>query len=169
MSITYRDAVPADAPLIARLYRTVFRDAFAHLYRPDNLDKFLSGVSLTDWEAQLADPAYAFRIAEADGTPAGYVKLGPLKLPVSSEGAAMLLEQLYVLKPHHGRGIGRVLMDWAVDAARMRGAKQLYLTVFTDNRRAKRLYELFGFEPAGRYDFRVGDQVDEDIIMLKQL
>ena len=40
-------------------------------------------------------------------------------------------------------------MDWALDEARRRGAEELYLTVYTDNHRARRFYERYGFEAVG--------------------
>ena len=60
-------------------------------------------------------------------------------------------------------------MDWALAEASQRGAKELYLTVYTDNHRARRLYDRYGFEAAGRYAFMVGNQADEDMIMRKRL
>ena len=169
MTITYRNAAPADAATLDRIFNTTFCDTFAHLYRPEDLDAFLSSFGVADWEAQLGDPAFAFRIGEVDGEPAGYVKLGPLKLPVEPNGPALLLDQLYILKQHHGVGIAHGLMDWALAETARRGAQELYLTVFVDNHRARRFYDRYGFEPVGRYDFMVGNQADEDIIMRKLL
>jgi ribosomal protein S18 acetylase RimI-like enzyme len=169
MTIAYRDAVPADAATLDRLFDTVFCDTFAHLYRPEDLDAFLSSFSIADWEEQLRDPAFACRIAEVDGEPAGYIKLGPLKLPVEPDGPSLLLNQLYVLNAHHGVGIAHALMDWAVEETKRRGASCIYLTVFTDNHRARRFYDRYGFEAVGRYDFMVGNQADDDIIMRKTL
>jgi RimJ/RimL family protein N-acetyltransferase len=37
------------------------------------------------------------------------------------------------------------------------------------NERARRFYDRYGFEAVGRYDFMVGNQADEDIIMMKAL
>lgn len=169
MTIAYRDAGPADAATLDRLFDTIFCDTFAHLYRPEDLDAFLTSFGVEDWGAQLGDPEFACRIAEVEGLPAGYVKLGPLKFPVEPNGPALLLDQLYVLKDHHGIGIAHALMDWAFDEARRRGAGAIYLTVFTDNPRARRFYDSYGFEAVGRYDFMVGSQADEDIIMRKSL
>ena len=104
------------------------------------------------------------------GEPVGYVKLGPvLKLPIGAAAPALLLDQLYVLKDHHGSGIARALMDWAIDESRRRGAQELYLTVYVDNHRARRFYDRYGFEAVGRYDFMVGNHADEDLIMRKSL
>ena len=70
-------------------------------------------------------------------------------------------------RQHHGAGIAARLMDWALDEARRRGAEELYLTVFVENHRARRFYERYDFVPVGRYDFMVGSQADEDVIMRK--
>jgi GNAT superfamily N-acetyltransferase len=167
--ITYRDATSADAATLERIFDTVFSGTFGHLYRPEDLDAFLSSFGVANWEAQLTDPAFAFRIAEADAEPIGYVKLGPLKLPVETSRPAMLLDQFYVLEAHHGAGIAPALMNWAFDEARRRGAEELYLTVFIDNHRARRFYDRYGFDAVGRYDFMVGSHADEDVIMRKSL
>jgi GNAT superfamily N-acetyltransferase len=169
MTMTYRDATRADAAMLDRIFDTVFCDTFAHLYRAEDLDAFLQSFGIADWEEQLEDAAFACRIAEVDGEPVGYAKLGPLKLPVEEDSPALLLDQLYILKPYHGVGIAHALMDWTLDEARRRGAERLYLTVFVDNRRARRFYDRYGFEDVGRYDFMVGNHADEDIIMRKTL
>ena len=169
MNITYRAATPADAATLDRIFESSFCDTFAHLYRPDDLDAFLSSFGIADWKAQLGNAAYAFRLAEADGEAVGYVTLGPMKLPIEVERPAILLDQIYILTGYHGVGIAHGLMDWAVDEGRRRGAEELYLTVYIENHRARRFYDRYGFEDVGRYGFKVGNHVDEDVIMRKSL
>src|SRR5512146_2934800 len=62
MNITYRAATPADAATLDRIFESSFCDTFAHLYRPDDLDAFLSSFGIADWKAQLGNAAYAFRL-----------------------------------------------------------------------------------------------------------
>jgi GNAT superfamily N-acetyltransferase len=169
MTVTYRDGGPEDAEAIDRIFRTSFCETFAHLYRADDLTEFLAAFTPAAWRAELANPDYAFRLAQIEGDPVGYVKLGPSALPIEPAGPSMELRQLYLLKDHHGKGIASELMDWALGEARRRGKEQLYLTVFTDNLRARGLYERYGFEEVGPYKFMVGKQADEDIIMRKAL
>jgi GNAT superfamily N-acetyltransferase len=163
--IAYRGAVPGDAPAIDALFRRSFAETFAHLYRPEDLAAFFLAFTLQAWRDEIADPDFAFRLAEADGRLAGYAKIALVSLPVEPAGPAAELRQLYVAAPWHGAGMARALMDWAIDQARARGAAELYLSVFTDNRRAKAFYARYGFEPVGPYSFMVGTQADEDIIM----
>jgi ribosomal protein S18 acetylase RimI-like enzyme len=169
MTASCREAVPGDARALHEIFEKSFCDTFAHLYRSEDLEAFLSGFTVEGWESQLRDPAYSFRIAEDQGKPVGYLKLGPMKLPIEVPGRAILLDQLYILKEHHGSGISHALMDWALEESLGRGATDLYLTVYVDNHRARRFYERYGFDPVGRYDFMVGNHADEDIIMRKIL
>ena len=46
-----------------------------------------------------------------------------------------------------------------------RFAKELVLSVYVDNHRARRFYERYGFEVVGKYDFMVGSHADEDLIL----
>jgi ribosomal protein S18 acetylase RimI-like enzyme len=169
MTLSFRNATPRDLPAIDRVFRTSFCDTFAHLYRAADLSAFLAKFTPEAWREEFDDPAYAFRVADVNREVVGYVKLGPLTLPVDPVPGAMELRQLYLLKERHGSGIATQLMDWALEEARRRGAEQLYLTVYKDNDRARRVYERYGFVPVGRYDFMVGEHADEDIIMRKAL
>lgn len=169
MSVSYRDAEPADAAALDCLFRSSFCDTFAHLYQQRDLDLFLQSFDVADWEAELEDPQYAFRIAEVDGQSAGYIKIGPLKPRIEAKGPALLLDQLYVLTDHHGAGIAQQLMAWALGEAKRRGAAQMFLTVYIENHRARSFYDRYEFEAVGRYDFMVGNHADEDIIMRKFL
>ena len=169
MTVTYRAASVADLPAIDRIFRTSFCDTFAHLYSDEDLSAFLSKFTAEAWRSEMEDSAYSFRIAEDEGEAVGYLKLGPSTLPVETGASATELRQLYVLKAHHGTGVARELIDWGLHEAKQRGAEELYLTVYVDNRRARRFYERYGFVAVGSYDFMVGSHADEDIIMRKVL
>lgn len=160
-----RDATPADAAAIAALARDTFTDTFGHLYHPDDLALFLAGHTTERWHGELTDPAFAIRVAEAQGALVAYAKLGPPSLPFTPLAGATELRQFYVRAAHHGSGLAARLMDWVLATARARGFAHLYLSVFTENHRAQRFYARYGFEAVGPYAFMVGNHVDEDIVM----
>jgi GNAT superfamily N-acetyltransferase len=166
--ILYRDGTPDDIPAIDALFRQGFIDTFGHIYDPKDLAAFFSRFSEAAWRAEITDPDFAFRLAEEDGALAGYAKISSVSLPVAPVGPAVELRQLYVLQRWHGTGIAQALMDWVLAQARARGAETLYLTVFTDNRRARSFYARHGFEEVGPYVFMVGSHADQDIIMCKK-
>jgi ribosomal protein S18 acetylase RimI-like enzyme len=162
--IACRDAGPADAEALADLFRRSFTETFGALYRREDLDAFLAGLGEGAWRGELADPAIAGRIAEAEGAAIGFAKIGPLALPVEAAGPAAELRQLYVLKPFQGRGVAQALMGWVLAEARRRGAGELFLSVYSGNDRAKRFYRNYGFSYVAPYLFMVGAQADEDEI-----
>ena len=69
--IAYRNAGVDDAAALATLGADSFTATFGHLYAPADLALFLAKHSAANWAAELADPAFAVRIAEADGAPIG--------------------------------------------------------------------------------------------------
>jgi GNAT superfamily N-acetyltransferase len=164
-NITYRDAAAADAGLMARIGPESFTETFGHLYTPENLAAFLVNHSEANWRGELEDPLFSVRLAEAEGEAVGFAKVGPPSLPFEVAGPTVELRQLYVLKPWQGAGVAPALMAWVLDEARRRGAAQLFLSVFTDNHRAKAFYARYGFKAVGAYAFMVGSHADEDIIM----
>ena len=168
-AISYRNATPADAPLLSRLGPETFTETFGHLYTPENLAAFLLNHSVENWRAELSDPRFTVRLAEQDGKAVGFAKVGPPSLPFEVTGPTTELRQLYVLKPWQGAGVAQALMDWVIKEAQARGAGQLFLSVFVDNHRAQRFYARYGFEPVGTYAFMVGSHADEDIIMRARL
>jgi ribosomal protein S18 acetylase RimI-like enzyme len=165
----YRDATPADAALIADLFERSFVETFGHLYRADDLAAFLAQLSPEGFRGELVDPAYSFRLAFEGEEAAGFCKMGPLTLPVSPEMPAIELRQLYLLRRWHGRGIAPVLMDWGLAEARRREVKEVYLTVYTENQRARAFYRRYGFSYVARYAFMVGNHADEDEIWKLEL
>jgi GNAT superfamily N-acetyltransferase len=169
MTVEYRTATVRDAEALAALGTATFVATFGHLYQPGDLEIFLQNHSPDVWEKELADSAFAVRVAELDGTMVGYAKLGPPHLPFEPRGEAAELRQLYVLEDMKGQGVARTLIEWIIDRARDRRADHLYLSVFTENHRARRFYEKYGFEPEGTYAFMVGSHADEDIVMRLQL
>ena len=160
-----RRATRDDLPAIDALFRQSFSDTFAHLYDPADLAMFFEKFTPEAWQQEYDDPGHAFMVAEADGDIIGYVKVGSLSVPVEPTRPAIELRQIYFDHAWLGQGLSRPMMDWAIEEGRRRGAEEMYLTVFTDNHRARALYRRYGFVEVGPYAFMVGNHADEDIIM----
>ncbi|GAA0657603.1 GNAT superfamily N-acetyltransferase [Sphingomonas insulae] len=165
MSAELRTPTVADAEAIAALMAACFTATFGHLYDPADLASFLDGLTLERWRTELADPAFAFLLAEVDGVGVGFAKMGPHSLPVEPAGPMIELRQLYLLGSQQGSGLAARMMDRVIATARDRGAGELFLSVYVDNVRARRFYERYGFEEIGIYTFMVGNHADEDHLM----
>lgn len=168
--ISYRDAKPADGPVLGGIARATFINTFGSLYALEDMATFLQQGCDAAYAAELADPDISVRFALTGGTPIGFCKVSSLKLPAPDHApGAMELRQLYIYQPWQGLGIADVLTEWAMDQARRRGAPEIWLSVFTDNPRARRFYARHGFEEVAPYHFMVGDQADEDILCRARL
>jgi GNAT superfamily N-acetyltransferase len=102
-------------------------------------------------------------LALVDGEAAGCVALKQLrpKGVVEADGdAALELKRLWVRAEFRGLGLGRKLMQAAIDHARASGATSLYLdTVRAAMPEANRLYEAMGFVQVPRYNENPVDDV----------
>jgi GNAT superfamily N-acetyltransferase len=169
MSVTFRLAGTEDAPSLSKLGAETFTATFGHLYQPADLATFLVSHGEEQWRQELADPEFAVLIAEHRGEAVGYAKVGPPHLPFEPRGVPVELRQFYLLEEWQGRGLADQMMQWVIDEAERRGGDHLYLSVFTDNHRARKYYERWGFVAEGRYAFMVGGHADEDIVMRRPL
>lgn len=165
MTVTYRDATPADLSAVDALFRASFVATFGELYRPEDLAEFLAGFTPEAWAWELAQPDLEIRLAEEDGALIGFAKVSDPTLPVEPVGQALELRQLYLADAAKGRGVADALMGWVMDQARVRDAGELFLSVYVDNQRAKAFYARYGFTDVGKYEFPVGRHLDEDRLM----
>ena len=165
MTVTYRDATPADLPAVDALFRESFVATFGDLYAPDDLATFMAGFTPEAWRKELASGGHAIRLAERDGELLGFAKVADPTLPVMPAGPALELRQLYLAEAAKGTGIAAELMEWVLAEGRRRGCGELFLSVYIDNHRARRFYERYGFRDIGPYRFMVGGHADEDRLM----
>ncbi|WP_194896615.1 GNAT family N-acetyltransferase [Catenulispora pinisilvae] len=83
-------------------------------------------------------------VAEYDGDLAGYTLVCP-----NSDNSEVWLMGLAVSSEYQGKGIGRLLMDKAMELMMASGASDAYITVRPDNKAARHLYEAFEFTAEG--------------------
>lgn len=167
-----RIATPADAAALAELGARSFVVKFGHLYRPEDLETFLSE-SHTESKAakEIADPRMRVVLAEGDGKLLGFCKLVmACGWPEHARGQWVIeLKQLYTDPEATGQGIGARLMDWALEEAARFGADEIQLSVYSDNPGAQKFYSRYGFEKTADIHFMVGEQRDEEFLFGKVL
>ncbi|WP_420143129.1 GNAT family N-acetyltransferase [Sphingobium sp.] len=170
-SFTIRPAVPGDADSLSALklaaFRETFLDGFAIPYPPADLAVFEADCYGVETVArELADPAHATWVAEGnDGHMIAYAHAGPCKLPHPQASADQgELYQLYALNAAQGMGIGRALMDVALDWLDMAMPGPVWLGVWSGNDRVQAVYAKRGFVKVGDYGFRVGAWTDAEYI-----
>jgi diamine N-acetyltransferase len=168
MSVTYRIPEASDAAALSELGRTTFVDTFAHLYSPENLSLFLKETySEAQVAAEIINPLRRIYVAEKNSQMVGYCKLS-LEISLADAAAewqdGIEIKQLYVLSSQFGAGTSTALMNWALDQAVHLNAPSMILSVWTENYRAQRFYQRFGFAAIGETYFQVGDHRDDELI-----
>jgi len=68
----------------------------------------------------------------------------------------VLMNDLYVIEPARGQGVGRTLIEASAAIARERGAQRLQWLTATDNTTAQRLYDTTGAERWEAIEYELG-------------
>jgi GNAT superfamily N-acetyltransferase len=135
--VTFRDARREDVPAIVAL----LADDVLGAGREAAMDE----AYLVAFEQVQADPRSRLIVAEASGQVAGTLQLSMLP-GLSRHGMLRAqVEGVRVAAPHRGQGLGRAMIEWAIEQAREHGCGLVQLT--SDKRRpdAVRFYESLGF------------------------
>jgi len=170
-SVTIRPAVLEDAATLADLGARTFRETFEDVTAPQDLTRFIEDTYGEEKQrAELADASRPAWVLEVEGIPAGFLQLRlGHREPCVTGQRPVELQRIYVLRSVQAGGLGAALMQIALDHARSWGADALWLGVWEHNDRALAFYGRWGFREAGDHVFQIGQQVDRDLILVKDL
>jgi len=97
-------AASSDAELLAEFASRVYADTFSAVNTPENMEAYLStAFAPAQLQAELADPAASFFLAEVDGKLAGYAKLMAGQPPACVVGEAPVELVRFLYRPHLAR------------------------------------------------------------------
>jgi ribosomal protein S18 acetylase RimI-like enzyme len=137
-----RPATGDDLPALAEVFVAAWQGGYRGVIPDDVIDAMDARTVAAELSPSLVAADRTTLVAlDATGVVIGFTIFGP-----DRDRDAGYLASLYVSPTAGGRGVGRSLLDAAVQA--MPGV-DVTLWVFADNVRARRLYERAGFEPNG--------------------
>jgi ribosomal protein S18 acetylase RimI-like enzyme len=141
--ISFRTAEPTDLPrLIALLADDVLGRA-----REDAADP-PAPCYVAAFAAIARDPNQQLVVAERGGTVVGCLQLSFLA-GLSHRGAWRgQIEGVRIAASERGAGVGRRMIEWAIEACRARGCRLVQLTSDKTRADAIRFYESLGFKPS---------------------
>jgi len=170
-SVTIRQASAADSDLLSALGAETFSDAFKAYNTPEDMALYLRSSFAPEIQArELADPLSVFLIAEVAGEAVGYVRLRGGRPPADLEAHRPVeVVRLYARSPWIGRGIGAALMRASLRETQLRDYDAVWLDVWDQNRRAIDFYRSWGFAEIGRQPFRLGNDIQNDLLMARAL
>jgi L-amino acid N-acyltransferase YncA len=154
--VLVRSLHPDDYPAVA----AVFAEGIA-----TGIATFETSVpSWEEWDAaHLAEHRF---VAELDGEVAGWVAVVPYSRRAVYRGVGE--ESVYVAERARGCGVGRALLEAAIESARDGGLWTLQAGIFPDNTASLELHRRLGFREVGVRE-RIGqlDGVWRDVVLLE--
>lgn len=157
----------SDLTQLQEIGRKTFAETFSENNTSENMQKYLEeGFSTTKLTEELNDKNAAFYFAELDGKIIGYLKIntGQSQTELKDE-KALEIERIYVLKEFHGKKVGQLLFEKAIQIAKDKNMDYVWLGVWEENPRAIRFYEKNGFVAFDKHIFKLGNDEQIDILM----
>ncbi|MBK7095648.1 MAG: GNAT family N-acetyltransferase [Saprospiraceae bacterium] len=148
-----------------------FSETFSEGNLEENMTKYLDeGFSIEKLTAELNDKNTEFYFATIDENVIGYLKLnfGQSQTELQDD-KGLEIERIYVAKEFHGKQVGQILCDKALEIAKRKKFDFVWLGVWEENPRAINFYKQNGFVEFDKHIFKLGNDEQTDIMMKLQL
>ncbi len=169
--IVIRKVTLQDIGLLQEIGRKTFFETFAESNTEENMSKYLEeGFSIEKLTEELNDNYSEFYFAVLAEKVIGYLKLnfGSSQTEIQ-DNSSLEIERIYVLEEYHGKKVGQLLYEKAIEIAYNKEVEYVWLGVWEENPRAIRFYEKNGFVAFDKHIFKLGDDEQTDIMMKKKL
>ncbi len=170
-TIAIKQVTINDLSTLQRIGRQTFAETFSSSNSEENMTKYLEeGFSPEKLISELNSEGSQFYFALLNNEAIGYLKLntGQSQTELRDE-TAVEIERIYVLSAYHGKKVGQLLYDKAIEVAKRSGAEYVWLGVWEENPRAIRFYEKNGFVAFDKHIFKLGEEEQTDLMMKKIL
>jgi ribosomal protein S18 acetylase RimI-like enzyme len=160
-----------DIGQLQKISRQTFYETFSEGNTEENIAKYLEeGFSVTKLTSELSNNDAQFYFATLEDNTIGYLKLnfGQAQTELQDD-KALEIERIYVLKEFHGKGVGQLLYDKAIQIAKQKSADYVWLGVWEENPRAINFYKKNGFVEFDKHVFKLGNDNQTDIMMKLKL
>tara|TARA_R110002020_G_scaffold156218_1_gene338025 strand:+ start:50817 stop:51344 length:528 start_codon:yes stop_codon:yes gene_type:complete len=165
--MTIRKVNIQDIEKLKEIGKLTFAETFSSENSEEDMREYLEeGFSTEKLKTELTDKNAEFFFAELDDKVIGYLKVnfGQSQTELKDENA-LEIERIYVLKEFHGKKVGQILYDKAIELAKEKSADYVWLGVWEQNPRAIRFYEKNGFIAFDKHLFKLGNDEQTDIMM----
>ena len=165
-----RYAVAEDAAPLAALGARTFADTYAAFNTPENMAAHLAVTFSPERQKDEIEAHGGFiLLAQHDHELIAYAQaVRGIAPPQVGDAQALEIKRFYVDRAWHGCGVAQRLMTKTIHSAAERGAATVWLTVWNQNPRAIAFYRKVGFRDVGEYPFRLGTDVQTDILMVRE-
>ncbi|NHM00886.1 GNAT family N-acetyltransferase [Flavobacterium difficile] len=152
---------------LQKIGRQTFWETFSAFNTEENMRIYLEeGFSNEKLTAELNDINSEFYFAKFNGEVIGYLKLnfGASQTELKDK-KALEIERIYVTKEFHGKKIGQLLYNKAIEVAKLKNVEYVWLGVWEENLRALNFYKKNGFVEFNKHIFKLGNDEQTDLMM----
>lgn len=166
-----RKAEQVDAAELSALCRKTFYETYSSYNTVSDMQAYMDAhFTAEHLEVELSRSDATIFVYEDSGKLIGYVELLNSKAPVETKGRNSIeIARYYVDSSFQGKKIGKQLLEFSFDFARDHNYELIWLGVWKKNTKAIEIYQHYGFNVAGTTKFVLGEDEQEDFIMIKQL
>jgi ribosomal protein S18 acetylase RimI-like enzyme len=152
---------------IQTISKQSFTETFADINTPENMEKYLlENFNTAQITLEINNPESIFYLAFWENEPIGFLKVNLGKAQTESLYKNTLeIQRIYVLKAFHGKKIGQLLLDQAIEIAKQHSVDYIWLGVWEENGKAIHFYNKNGFVTFDKHVFVLGDDKQTDLIM----
>ncbi|KZE75714.1 GNAT family acetyltransferase [Paenibacillus elgii] len=171
MTITIKKCTLEDVRKLQEISYETFNETFKDQNSPENMNAYLErAFTLNQLEKELSNSSSQFFFVYVDHEVAGYLKVNVNDAQSEEMGDESLeIERFYIKKNFQKHGLGKYLLNQAIEIAMECNKKQIWLGVWERNENAIAFYEKMGFVQTGAHSFYMGDEEQIDFIMTKTL
>lgn len=171
MTITIKKCILEDLSELQKISVETFTETFKDQNSPEHLNAYLErAYNLEQLEQELANRSSQFFFVYLNQEVAGYLKVNADEAQSEPMGADSLeVERIYVKKKFQRHGLGKQLLNKALEIAQEQKKKKIWLGVWEENENAIGFYQKKGFVQTGAHSFYMGDDEQVDLIMTKTL
>ncbi len=137
----------------------------------ENIQNYLKeNFTLEQINRELNHPNSQFYFVKIDDKTVGYIKLNSKDAQTEPiKGNGLEIERIYVIKEYQGKKIGNFLVEKAKNVAQTLAHNFVWLGVWDQNLKAIQFYQKNGFKTFDNHQFKLGSELQNDLLMKYEL
>lgn len=144
-----------------------FVDTFASYNTKENIELYIKNAfNDSQLKSEMLNPDSHFYIICDNNLVVGYLKINFDQAQTEiKQNDCVEIERIYVLNTYHGKNIGLLLLNKAIEIAKEKNKAYLWLGVEDKNYRAVKFYQKNGFKEFDKHIFKFGNEMQTDLMM----
>ena len=127
------------------MIKGLVKELFDTLEIKDGMDEYLAQEKFED---MLSEPKVMVIVAEVNDKVIGYLTLN-FNRSLLDAGDTAIIGELVVTEKERGKGLGRLLVDYAIEISKHSGCSEVGVGTEFGNMKAQKFYDKCGFKALG--------------------